>query len=229
MTSDYNRGLHNQQLICSHLEKETVELLKRGGAKHYQYRRNCVENIWTQVCTFSMGMCSSSVKGSALTKLPLLELSTYAHQRLNMITAAGSPAYTTTTLCQLEDIAGISTRYAIIENLYRQTRGMSLYSDYKIALTQLCCKILSWFDHVFLINPWFDNKMMATCRELWIPIKKSDQVCQNFQTTVEPEGDGSTSNVEIEDVSDETSAISWILHLLQRSLGFMFWKILVPL
>jgi hypothetical protein len=66
-----------------------------------------------------------------------------------MITAPGSPAYTTTTLCQLEDIAGISARYAVMENLYRQTRGMSLYSDYKIALTQICCKILSWFDHAF--------------------------------------------------------------------------------
>jgi hypothetical protein len=70
---------------------------------------------------------------------------------------------------------------------------------------------------------------MATCRALWISIKESNQACQNFQITVEPEYDGSTSDVEIEDVSDETSAISWILHLLQRSLGFMFWKILVPL
>lgn len=153
-------------------------------------------------------MCCCFVTGSAISILSLEQLSTHARQRLEYEQRRHSLDYLATTFCQLEDITGIIARYAVMENLYRQTRGISLQSDYKAALIRLCCKILSWFDWAFLICEYDHPRGITTCRELWISIKLSDQACQNFQITMKAKDECSTSDVEIEDVSDETSASS---------------------
>lgn len=133
------------------------------------------------------------------------QLSTHASQRLEYEQGRHSLDHLTTIFCQLEDITGIIARYAVMENLYRQTRGISLQTDYKAALIRLCCKILSWFDWAFLICEYDHPRGMITCRELWISIKQSDQACQSFQITVIAVGEYNTGDMEIEELSDETS------------------------
>lgn len=114
----------------------------------------------------------------------------------------------TTIFGQLEGITGIIARYSIMENLYRQTRGVSLESDYEAALIELCCKILSWFNLAFVLcDSPFDPQVIATCVKLWTSIRESDHACQGFHITVEAESEGSTSDMEIGYVSDEPLAI----------------------
>jgi hypothetical protein len=99
--------------------------------------------------------------------------------------------------CQLGDIRGIVARYAVMEDLYLQTRGMSLQPDYQAAIVQLYYKILSWFNNTLLLSPWLNTQITVTCAELWTSIKESDKVCQNFQITLEAKDNGSTSEVRL--------------------------------
>jgi hypothetical protein len=81
---------------------------------------------------------------------------------------------------------------------------MTLQSEYETALIKLCYTILSWFLNAFTLCQNPSLRAIFACGELWKSIREYDQSCQGFQITVEAMGESSTSDVEIEDVSDES-------------------------
>ena len=105
---------------------------------------------------------------------------------------------------QLEGIAGITARYAVMETLHRQAPEMSLQSDYQTALIMLCCEILKWFVHAFSISvPLTVERGLDVLGKIWATINEMDRACQKFRITVDVPGDDSESEADIEDVSDE--------------------------
>jgi hypothetical protein len=104
---------------------------------------------------------------------------------------------------QLEGIAGITARYAVMETLYRQARGMSLQSDYQAALIRLCCEILKWFATAFSVSgPFSVLRGLNVSGKLWATIKDMDRACQKFKIIVEAPGDDIQSDVD-EDIPSE--------------------------
>jgi hypothetical protein len=126
----------------------------------------------------------------------------------------------TRTFSQLSDIVSIIARYAVMENLYSQTPHMTLRSDYRAALIDLCVCILHWFSNAFMLvrPPEDDPSDLSTRRalseSLWDDIKQVDLACQKFTVVVEAkayesEDEGNSTQASeneaagIEDISDE--------------------------
>ena len=105
---------------------------------------------------------------------------------------------------QLEGIAGIIARYAVMETLYRQAREMTLQSDYQAALIRLCCEILEWFVKAFSVGgPFSLLRGFDISSKLWARIEEMDRGCQKFKITVGGAGDDIQSEVDTEEILDE--------------------------
>jgi len=124
------------------------------------------------------------------------------------------------TFSQLSHITSMIARYAVMENLYYRNPTMELRPDYKVALLELCGKILHWFANSFSLvkSMQYNSTDLSTLNmlsvSLWEEIKKMDAACQRFAVIVEAkEGDseseengaetGESKAADIEDISDE--------------------------
>lgn len=116
---------------------------------------------------------------------------------------------------QLQDIAAIIARYAVMENLYqRSSSALSLKPEYQSALLSLCSTILEYFAVSFTLRRASmkfgktDEEMAALIKsseQLMGTIKVKDKASQGFRVVVEAKGESeSESEAEFEDVSDDS-------------------------
>ncbi|KAH7317581.1 hypothetical protein BKA65DRAFT_514755, partial [Rhexocercosporidium sp. MPI-PUGE-AT-0058] len=107
---------------------------------------------------------------------------------------------------QLSEIVSIIARYAIMENMYRQNPSMSLRSDYRTSLLDLCTLILRFFVITFesLLNHPTEKPDLEDCTKVAEEVKELDHACQKFMIVLEIQDDEQEG--DIEEFSDEESA-----------------------
>jgi hypothetical protein len=125
-----------------------------------------------------------------------------------------------TSFTNLQDMVAIIARYAVMDNLYHQTRSalsLSLKPEYQSSLVGLCSTVLQFFATSFELGRKLsqinvggkhgEEELLKRCGELINEIKKMDRECQGFRVLVdtvrEESSDSGSEDIGIEDVSDE--------------------------
>jgi hypothetical protein len=121
--------------------------------------------------------------------------------------------WTSESFTQLQDIAGIVARYAVMENLYQQSGiALSLKPEYESALLSLCSTVLEYFALSITLGRAISGndhtmeqkqRLSDACKKLMETIKDKDRSCLSFRVIVEAKEENE-SEAEIEDASDDS-------------------------
>lgn len=112
---------------------------------------------------------------------------------------------------QLQDLAGLLARYAVMENLYHQNASLTLTPEYRNGLQGLCISILQYFGNAIIVVRAAGKEESTSvvesrknCDVLINEIKEKDKACQGFRVVVDAdkESDTESEDTEIEDVGD---------------------------
>ncbi|KAH8676531.1 hypothetical protein BGZ60DRAFT_259462 [Tricladium varicosporioides] len=116
---------------------------------------------------------------------------------------------------QLLDITGTIARYAVMENLYQQSRGaLSLKEDYQTSLISLCESMIIFFSDTynqgscFILGNYSNREWKG--REIVAEIRRKDEACRTFKVVVDmkEESDNDTEATEEEEREDSSDG-SW--------------------
>ena len=113
---------------------------------------------------------------------------------------------------QLQDLAGLLARYAVMQNLYHQNESLTLTPEYRNGLQDLCITILQYFGNALVVARGTRKEESTSviesrksCDILIDKIREKDKACQGFHVVVDADeqSDTMSEDAEIEDVSDE--------------------------
>lgn len=110
-----------------------------------------------------------------------------------------------------QELVGLLTRYAVMENLYNQNAALTLTPSYETDLQDLCATILRYNGHAIFIasgvGKW-DSESAQGGREggetLIGEIIEKDKVCRAVRVVLESDEDSDveSEDAEVEDVDD---------------------------
>ncbi|ESZ91527.1 hypothetical protein SBOR_8098 [Sclerotinia borealis F-4128] len=105
---------------------------------------------------------------------------------------------------QLAELASMIARYAVMENIYSQWKGMSLDITYEKALISFSTQVLSYFER--LLSPPAEHRpdFSSSMRVQFQMIIDADKACRGFTFIIGAEDTFVDHKRSLEDVSDDT-------------------------
>lgn len=90
---------------------------------------------------------------------------------------------------QLQEVVNIISRYAIVENLYRQTSSLVIQENYWEAILDLCVTILRYFVQAFstakAIGTDETEEKLHGYKVLFAEVEAKHEVCKKLSTSLE--------------------------------------------